>query len=77
MASNYIKIYTGSLFIVQQIIERLKGLGISSIIKDETESGRLAGFASSIYGNQDLYVRVNEANEAIPIVNDIVSSLST
>lgn len=76
MESNYRKIYTGSIFIIQQIVERLKGLNIYPIIKDETESARLAGFASSVYGSQDLYVRLDEIEKAVPIVNETISNLS-
>lgn len=37
--SNYIKIYTGSFIIVQQMISALEEIGINAVVKDETESG--------------------------------------
>jgi hypothetical protein len=75
MDSNYIKIFTGSFIIVQHITDNLKEIGINSVIKDETESARLAGFGPSIPGLQELYVNKDEIDKAIPVVEEIVASL--
>ncbi len=68
MESHYIKIYTGNFIIVQLITTKLEDIGISAVIKDESESGRLAGFGSSIQGQQEVYVHENELEKAIPII---------
>jgi hypothetical protein len=73
--SNYIKIYTGSFIIVEHMVDTLKKAGINAIVKDETESGRLAGFGASIAGMQELFVNKDEMDNAIPIVEDIISDL--
>lgn len=73
--SNYIKIYTGSSIIVEHIVNTLKKAGINAIVKDETESGRLAGFGASIAGLQELFVNKDEMDNAIPIVEDLIKEL--
>ena len=52
----YHKIYGGSFIVVELIRENLDNQGITAIIKDETESGRLAGFGPTTYGHQDVFV---------------------
>jgi hypothetical protein len=75
LESNYIKIYTGSFIIAQLIIDQLEAIGISPVIKDETESGRLAGFSASVPGYQELYVRQEELDTAIPVVENVTKEL--
>jgi len=72
--SNYTKIYTGNFIIAQLIVDRLQEKGISAVIKDESESGRLAGFGASIQGQQELYVNNEEVDLAVPIVEEIIST---
>lgn len=73
---DYVKIFSGSFIIVQLVLDRLKGAGINAIVKDESESGRLAGFGSAIQGFQELYVSKDEVDYAIPIVEDVNSDLN-
>lgn len=75
MESSYIKIYTGSFIIAQLIVDKLDAVGISAVVKDESESGRLAGFGSSIPGFQEIYVSEEELDAAIPIVESINAEL--
>jgi hypothetical protein len=75
MDSSYIKVYTGSFIIAQLIVDKLDAVGISAIVKDETESGRLAGFGSSIPGYQEIYVNEEELDASIPIVESVTSEL--
>ena len=72
---DYVKIFSGSFIIVQIVLDRLNSAGISAVVKDETESGRLAGFASSIPGFQELYVNKDEVEFAVPIVEEVNSEL--
>lgn len=69
--SNYIKIFTGNFIIVQRIIFDLQKENINAIIKDETESGRLAGFGASIQGQQEIFVNKDEFNKATLILQNI------
>lgn len=73
--SNYIRIFTGSFIIVQRMINALEEVGINAIIKDETESGRLAGFGASIQGMQELFVNKDELDKATPVIEKILSDL--
>jgi len=72
---DYIKVFSGSFIIAQLVLDRLKSAGINAIIKDESESGRLAGFGSAIQGFQELYVSKDELDFAVPIVEEVNSEL--
>jgi len=69
--SEYIKIYTGGTIIVQLIKQRLEDEGIHPVIKDETESGRLAGFGSALVGQPEIYVHETETDKAVRIVEAV------
>ena len=75
MDSEYKKIFTGSFIVAQLIVDKLQALGITAIIKDETESARLAGFGSSVPGYQDIYVNTDELANAIPVVESVKAEL--
>ncbi|TXE07704.1 DUF2007 domain-containing protein [Gelidibacter salicanalis] len=66
--TNYIKVFSGNFIYAQMIINRLEEVGIRAVVKDESESGRLAGFGSPIQGFQDIYVSEDELTKALPIV---------
>ena len=68
MESNYLKIYSGNAIIGKRIELALLELDIAPIYKDEGESARLAGFASSMLGNVELHVNQDEKEEALAIV---------
>ena len=67
-SSNYIQVFEGNFIVVGLVKERLRDIGINAIIKDDSESGRLAGFMSSIQGYQELFVHKDEADRAKPII---------
>lgn len=75
MESHYIKIYTGSFILVTNIVSKLEAAGITPIVKDETESARLAGFGPAIPGQQEVYVHESEIDKATPIVQGLVSEM--
>ena len=74
---NYIKVFSGTFIFAQMVLDRLERVGINAIVKDESESGRLAGFASSIQGFQEIYVSKEELKKAIPIVETAKSEFQT
>lgn len=76
MESDYIKIYSGNALIGKRIELELLDLRITPVIKDEGESARLAGFASSMMGNIDIYVNQDEKEKATEIVAKITSENS-
>ncbi len=65
------KIFEGSLIETQPIVEILEEVGIEPIIKDRSESARLAGFASEIPMQVEVYVFENQYNKAIQALKDI------
>ena len=74
--SNYIKIYTGSLVIVQHIVQELEENGINAIVKDDTESARLGGFGGGIVpGFQEIMVNKDELDEALAIVEKLKAEM--
>lgn len=74
MESGYIKIFSGTFIMAQNVVNNLKDQGINAIVKDETESARLAGFASSMQGNVEIYVYKDETDQALEILNNVTSS---
>ena len=76
MTSDYIKIFTGSLVIVQHVVQELEENGINAIVKDETESARLGGFGGGIVpGFQEIYVNNDELDKAVAIVEKIKAEI--
>ncbi|MEM5566390.1 DUF2007 domain-containing protein [Psychroserpens sp. AS72] len=75
--TSYTKIFSGSFIIVQLALDRLISAGINAIIKDESESGRLAGFGASIQGYQELYVNDEELSQAERIISSIKEELGS
>ena len=75
METDYIKVYTGSMVVVQLLIDKLQEIGISPIIKDEMESGRLAGFGASIPFQQELYVHQDEIDKTVPVVQAALAEI--
>jgi len=73
--TTYTKVFDGTIFMVSRIKSELESIGISPVIKDESESGRLAGFGSSYQGYQELYVNSNELEKALEVINSIQSEL--
>jgi len=53
----------------------LEDIGINPIIKDETESGRLAGFATALPTFPEIHVHESEIDKAVPIVESVRSTM--
>jgi hypothetical protein len=70
MKSNYKKIFTGESLATKQLVNKLHEIGIEAVVKDEAESARLAGFASSMLGQVDLYVHKDEVEKALTVINE-------
>lgn len=69
MKTNYRKIFSGDALLVKRLVSKLHELGIEPVVKDEAESARLAGFASSMLGQVDLYVHKDEIEKAMIVVD--------
>jgi len=75
METHYTKIYTGNFIIVQRIAGLLEAIGISPVIKDESESGRLAGFGAATQGLQDVFVHNDELEKATPVIQGAMDEI--
>ncbi|WNH10448.1 DUF2007 domain-containing protein [Thalassobellus suaedae] len=73
--SNYIKIYTGDLIIVQRIVSELEKLNIIPVLKDQTDSGLLPIFGTSNSILKQVYVHKDELDKSTPIIESITSQL--
>ena len=69
MTSNYKKIFTGDSLKTKLLVSKLHEIGIEAVVKDEAESARLAGFASSMLGQVDLYVHKDEEEKALKVID--------
>lgn len=67
----------GDFISVQRIFLALESENICAIIKDESESARLAGFGASIQGVQEIHVHKDELKRATSIVENISSEMET
>lgn len=76
MNNDYVKVFSGSSIIVTLINERLEEIGINPVIKDESESARMAGFGASIQNYQEVYVYKDELSKALPIVETIKAQIT-
>jgi hypothetical protein len=74
MNTNYTRIFSGNFILSQTLVNQLREIGIVPLIKDESESGRLAGFGSPIQGNQEVFVHADELEEAQKIVQIMVGT---
>lgn len=73
--SNYTKVFSGNFIEVQRLFSELQNLNICAIIKDESESGRLAGFGSSILGLQEIHVHKDELETTTTLIKNLTSEL--
>jgi hypothetical protein len=73
MSSDYTKIYTGNPFITQRIVKELQEMGVEPIVKDESESARLAGFAANIDGDREIHVNNEEVDGAMVVVERVLA----
>tara|TARA_B100001250_G_C19360546_1_gene597503 strand:+ start:270 stop:482 length:213 start_codon:yes stop_codon:yes gene_type:complete len=68
---SFTKIYSGSSIKVLSIKDMLEKNNIIPIIKDQSESSRLAGFGSLI-NFQEVFVHESEVSKALKFLKDIL-----
>jgi hypothetical protein len=67
---DYIKIFSGSSIVVLAIKHAFLEKNIIPIIKDQSESGRLAGFGATP-GYQQVFVHSDEGEKSLGIMESI------
>lgn len=68
---DFIKIFTGNAINVLALRNALEEKNIVAVIKDDSESARLAGFGMVAPGLQEVFVHENELDQAIRIVETL------
>ena len=77
MSSDYTKIYSGNIVNVTYILSKLEADGIVAVVKDESESGRLAGFGASLQNFQEVHVHRDELDRSVAIVEAALAELKS
>jgi hypothetical protein len=68
---NFIKIFTGNSIKVLSIMNSLEDKNIIAVVKDDSESARLAGFGMVAPGLQEVFVHQDELDEDIRIIESL------
>ncbi|MDB2330034.1 DUF2007 domain-containing protein, partial [Flavobacteriaceae bacterium] len=67
----FIKIFTGNSITVLSIMNALEDKNIIAVVKDDSESARLAGFGMVAPGLQEVFVHQDELDVAIRIIESL------
>lgn len=70
--NRIIRVFTGTEIKVNLLKEELIKKGITSIIKNDFQSGVSAGFSGGVPSAIDLYVKESDRMKAKPIIDDFV-----
>lgn len=71
--SEYERVYTGSLINIQFLQTVLQDQGINSITRDDMKSGMIAGFGGGVPDHIQLFVKKNDLEKALLIVEKNLS----
>lgn len=66
---KHVKVITDSAIIINRIADLLKEEGVDSIIKNNVESARLAGFGTP-NDNVELWIDESDINKAQKVISD-------
>jgi hypothetical protein len=72
---EHIKIYTGTTILTNRLAFLLDEAKIPTLIKDDKESGRLAGFGS-IGASCELFIYKSDSEKANEIINNFKQELN-
>jgi len=70
-SKDFIKIFTGNTISVLALRNALEEKSIVAVIKDDSESARLAGFGMVAPGLQEVFVHEDELDQAVRIVESL------
>ena len=68
---NFILIFEGSLVNTTRIIYELKKSNIHPVVKNQSESARLAGFGNITEEHTSIYVHIDEIANSKQIINNL------
>ena len=70
-SQDFIKIFTGNTIDVLALRNALEEKSIVAVIKDDSESARLAGFGMVAPGLQEVFVHDDELDQAVRIIESL------
>ena len=70
-SQDFIKIFTGNTIDVLALRSALEEKSIVAVIKDDSESARLAGFGMVAPGLQEVFVHEDELDQAVRILETL------
>ena len=70
-SQDFIKIFTGNTIDVLALRNTLEEKSIVAVIKDDSESARLAGFGMVAPGLQEVFVHEDELDQAVREVESL------
>lgn len=73
--SHYQHLYTGSEVQVMRLLENLKEVNVIPVTRNESESGRLAGFAPSIFNAIQVFVHEDELDKSRAVLDNLQHEL--
>ncbi len=68
--SNLIRVYSGTELTVNLLKDELESFGISSMIKNDFNSGVSAGFSGGVPSSIDLLIQEFDLGKAEPIISE-------
>ncbi|WP_196890824.1 putative signal transducing protein [Aureivirga marina] len=74
--SKYIKVYTGSLVLVTHLKTLLSEIGISALVKNDFQSGLMAGFSTGTPDVVEIYILDEDLDKAKPVIDDFLKSVN-
>ena len=70
MPQEFVEIFRGSPIVVMALIDALRELGITPVVKDPSTSAKLAGFGF-LTNEQSLWVHTDEQAQAFEVVKSL------
>ncbi len=67
-----INVFTGSVVTVNLLKDELESIGIVGIIRDDFNSGAVAGFPGGLPSAIDLYIQELDLEQAAPIIDEFI-----
>ena len=68
---DFILVFEGSFITSNRIIHELKKFNINPLVKNQSESARLAGFGIIIEDHTSLYVHKDEIDNSKKVINNL------
>lgn len=74
---SYTHLFTGNQSQVMLLLEHLKTLDIIPVTRNESESGRLAGFAPPVFNQIQVFVNNDELDKSKAVLENLMTELDS